>query len=187
MATVINNDLVEGLRGMLGNTLVFRNVRGKTVVSSRPRKPRRQSEQQRENRHRFRQAAFFAKACMLDPQKKQYYHTQARKLALPNAYTAALTDFMRKPVVDAIERKGQRIVVRAGKKGFALASVDISVTDHNNVTSATHKANLNNGQKNEWVAHIPMEAGHDDRNVMIFVKDQVGNQLTVNPNNYRDN
>jgi hypothetical protein len=178
MATVINNDIVEGLSGMLGNTLVFRNLRGKTVVSVRPRKPRRQSEEQRRNRDRFRRAAFFAKACMLDPQQKQYYRAQARKLALPNAYTAALTDFMRKPVVDAVKRKGQRVVVQAGKNGFSLVSVNVVVTDSSNVTLATYQANLSNGCKNEWVVHIPAEIEVHNRNMMIVVKDQAGHLMT---------
>jgi hypothetical protein len=175
MATVINNDLVEGLSGMLGNTLVFRNLRGKTVVSMRPRAPRRQSEEQRKNRHRFREAAFFAKACMLDPQKKHYYKEQARKLALPNAYTAAITDFMRKPAIDTVNRKGQRMIVRAGKNGFALASVKVMVTDNSNITHATYKTNLSNGFKNEWVTHIPVEMSRDNPKMVIVIKDQAGN------------
>jgi hypothetical protein len=145
-------------------------------VSGRPRAPRKQTEEQRKNRDRFRNAAFFAKACMLDPQKKAYYRAQARKLALPNAYTAALTDFMRKPAVDAVNRKGQRIMVRAGKNGFPLASVNVVVTDSsNNVTLATYQANLSNGCRNHWVVNIPAETEVNNRNVMIFVKDQAGN------------
>jgi hypothetical protein len=174
MATVTNNNLVEGLSGVLGNTLVFRNLRGKTVVSIRPRAPRRQSEEQRKNRDRFKNAAFFAKACMLDPQKKQYYQVQARKLALPNAYTAAITDFMRRPAVNAVTRKGERMMVQAGKNGFTLASVEVVVTD-SNVTLATYKANLSNGCKNEWVAHLPVEMQRHNPNVMIVIEDQAGN------------
>jgi hypothetical protein len=112
---------------------------------------------------------------MRDPSKKQYYQAQARKLALPNAYTAALTDFMRKPSVDVVTRKGQRVVVRAGKKGFALASVKIIATDSNSVTLATYKTSLSNECKNEWVTHIPIETDVDDHSLLIVVKDQAGN------------
>jgi glutamate formiminotransferase len=49
------------------------------------------------------------------------------------------------------------------------------VTDNSNVTLATCKANLSNGYKNEWIAHIPVETEVHDRNVLILVKDQAGN------------
>lgn len=39
MARVKNNIAIEGLQGMLGKQLVFRQVNGQTVVSMRPAKP----------------------------------------------------------------------------------------------------------------------------------------------------
>lgn len=98
MAISVNNPLTRGLSGMFGNLVVFRNIRGKTIMANRPCKPRKQSELQRENRMRFREATVFAKAAIQDVQKKEYYRNKARNMKLPNAYTAAITDYMRRPV-----------------------------------------------------------------------------------------
>jgi hypothetical protein len=136
MAIVTNNPLVNGLSGMLGQTLVFKNLRGQTVVASRPRPAKTQSEQQRQNRSKFRQAATWAKTVLLDPQKKAYYQQKARKLQLPNAYTAAITDYMRKPQLKAIGRRAQTITYVVRKKDFALQSgvLQLSSSDEAQLT-----------------------------------------------------
>lgn len=97
MAIVTNNPVTSGFSGMLGNLIVFRQLRGKTIIAKRPAPARHQSTWQRENRTRFRDATVFAKTAMRDREKKVYYWEKARELKLPNAYTAAITDFMRKP------------------------------------------------------------------------------------------
>jgi len=96
MATIDNNIITKGLRGMIGDIIVFRQVRGKTVLANRPHKPRFQSELQKRNRELFRQATSFARGAMRDPEKKEYYGNLAGKMSLPNAYTAALTIQLRK-------------------------------------------------------------------------------------------
>jgi hypothetical protein len=95
MAKVTSNLLVSGLSGMLGGTLVFKILRGKTIVAGRPRAPNVESEQQLQNRNKFKQGALWAKTILLDAQTKAYYSEQAKKLGLPNAHTAAIADYMR--------------------------------------------------------------------------------------------
>jgi hypothetical protein len=97
MATVANNDLTRGLRGRIGKWLVFRMVRGKTIASRAPRKPdpRKQSAAQRLTRSTFREASAWAVRILLDPAKKQYYADLAKDQHLPNAYTAAVREYMR--------------------------------------------------------------------------------------------
>lgn len=96
MATATNL-LIQGLSGMLGKTLVFKTIRGKTYVSSAPRKPdkRKETVAQRNTRTTFQQATTWAKTTLLNPAQKEYYHQQAKALGLPNAYTAAITEYMR--------------------------------------------------------------------------------------------
>lgn len=134
MATIRNNILVENLRGMIGNQLVFRQLRGKTVVSASPGSPRKESEQQRDNRRRFRYATAYAKYMMQNPEMKAYYWHKARELNLPNAYTAAITDYMRKPVISKVSvstrKKGRKMIsIVATKKHFALKKVAVTVKD----------------------------------------------------------
>ena len=126
MAIVKNNAIASSFRGSFGNDLVFRHVRGKTFVMAPARKPdkKKESEAQRNTRSNFREAAQWAQHILLDPQKKAYYQQRARKLKLPNAYTAAITDFMRKPKMGKIEFRGM-IVCSISKPGFTLPEVRV--------------------------------------------------------------
>lgn len=160
MATIKNNIVTEGLRGMIGNQLVFRQLRGKTVVSCKPDAPRTESELQRANRCRFRHATQYAKAAMHDPQKKQYYTHKARTLGLPNAYTAAITDYMRRPVVSnvlhkALKSKSRQVVVAASKKDFALTAVEVMLTDAQGRKLAAYAALRKDKNSREWIARLP--------------------------------
>jgi hypothetical protein len=125
MAIVTANPLVNGLSGMIGRSLVFKNVHGRTIVASSPRLAKTQSEQQRQNRGKFKQASAWAKTVLLDPQKKAYYQQKAKKLKLPNAYTAAIANYMRKPQLKEIGRRDHMITYIVRKKGFELKSGEI--------------------------------------------------------------
>ena len=105
MAIVANNDLTRGLRGRIGKWLVFRVVRGKTIASHAPGKPdpRKQSAAQRQTRSTFREASAWAVRILLDPAKKQYYSDMAKAQALPNAYTAAVREYMREVAAKRME------------------------------------------------------------------------------------
>jgi hypothetical protein len=120
-----NNRLVTGLSGSIGN-LVFRNLRGKVVLSEKTSAPAKQSEQQQENCFKFKCASSYAKSAMLSAEKKQYYRQKATDLKLPNAYVAAIMDYMRKGEVTGIDtrhyrgRAGDLIRVKIEKKDFAV-------------------------------------------------------------------
>ena len=105
MAIVANNDLTRGLRGRIGRWLIFREVRGKTIASHAPRKPdpRKPSAAQRLTRSTFREASAWAVRILLDPVKKQYYADVAKAEALPNAYTAAVREYMREVAAKRME------------------------------------------------------------------------------------
>lgn len=97
MATVADNEITRGLRGRVGNGFVFRVVRGITVVSRAPRKPDplKQSAAQRQTRTSFKEAAAWAVRTLMDPVEKQRYAKLAKEQGLPNAYTAAVRDYLR--------------------------------------------------------------------------------------------
>ncbi|MBT1705650.1 hypothetical protein, partial [Chryseosolibacter indicus] len=83
----------------------------------------------------FREASGYAKHILKDPQKKAYYQQKAKKLKLPNAYTAALTEFLRKGEIKEIQlhknknAKGNTVRVRASKKDFSVRKIWISIYD----------------------------------------------------------
>jgi hypothetical protein len=126
MATVQVNPIINGLSGMLGRAIVFKNLRGKTIVTSCPRPPKKQSEQQRVNRGKFRDAAFYAQTVLLDEEKKAYYQKKAKELKLPNAYTAAITDYMRSPQLKQVASTAKEITYTVRKKDFEVKKVEIA-------------------------------------------------------------
>jgi hypothetical protein len=65
--------------------------------------------------------------CFLEnPERKEYYRKKAKKMNLPNAYTAAITDYMRSLVMDKHERNGiTTISIR--KKDFSLKKVAVKL------------------------------------------------------------
>ncbi len=80
---------------------MFRVIDGKTVVSAynKPDKrkmKRRETELQRLYRSRFAEASRYAKEVLRDIDTYEYYKRKAKKLGVGSAYTAVITDFMRK-------------------------------------------------------------------------------------------
>src|SRR4051812_45348700 len=129
MAIIASNGLVNGFRGKLGDSLVFKTMRGKTFVNTPARKPSKKKESvaQRGTRVTFKQASEWAQVILLDPQQKAYYQQRAKKLKLPNAYTAALTDYMRKPIVKKSVSYDNSVICMVGKKDFALNAVTVTL------------------------------------------------------------
>ncbi|MEO8474666.1 MAG: hypothetical protein ABI477_20875, partial [Chryseolinea sp.] len=95
---VNNNPALKGNRGRVGE-FVCRQVNGVTIVSRRPKKPTSQTEGQCKTRQRFHQATEFAKSEMMNADRKAYYKLIAQKKGLPNAYTAAIKEYMCRPIV----------------------------------------------------------------------------------------
>jgi hypothetical protein len=171
MATVATNPLINGLSGMLGKSLVFKNLRGKTIVTHAPAAPKRQSDQQKVNRGKFREASMWAKEVLLDPKAKAYYQLKARKLKLPNAYTAAITDYMRKPKV-SVMKSGSITTYTISKKDFALKKVELIQTNDSGLLERT--AGKESG--GAWIVNVPENVGAGAR---ICVTDASGYETLI--------
>jgi hypothetical protein len=145
MAIVQNNLVTKGFSGSFGS-IVFKQLRGKTIIASKPDKVLKQSKLQRENRTRFKAASAWAKAQMLDADKKAYYLQKAKKLKLPNAYTAAVSDYMRKGEIKDIDTRqykgnaGDGIKLKIRKKDFAVRQVEVTLYDADGVIVDTGMA-----------------------------------------------
>jgi hypothetical protein len=83
---------------------------------------------------------------MKDADMKAYYKRIAKQLALPNAYTAAITDYMRKPQISGVDPKkytgkpGGHIAISAQKKNFKLDAVNVIVSSDDNQIVEVGKA-----------------------------------------------
>jgi hypothetical protein len=172
MALVKNNTATRGLSGKF-QSILFKTFRGKTFAYPEPKKPTRQSEEQRKNRDRFRNASYFAKTAMQDPERKEYYRRIARKLKLPNAYTAAITDYMRKTQIPEVT-VSDKVQIETVKKGFKIESVNVVITDSNHQLIEQGAARLKG--YDFWWYH-PVSIKLDERNsykVIITAIDQTG-------------
>jgi hypothetical protein len=133
MAISKNNPLTKGASGMIGNTVVFRSWNGKTYMYNRPSKPKKESRLQKENRTKFSRAVAFSRQMMGIPEKKAEYAAIAKRENLPNAYTAAVTEYMRKPEIVEVDpfSREKEIKVVARKKGFELQEVEVILIGEN--------------------------------------------------------
>ena len=127
MAKSKNNVVTHGLSGKLGEMLVFRQLNGKTIVASTPRKTREQTEKQKQHQERFLQASHYAMAALKDAATKQAYAAAAE--SGQTAYNIALADMMRAPEIQAVNLAGY-----SGKPGDI---VTVKATDDFRVTQVT--------------------------------------------------
>lgn len=167
MATIATNVIMNGFRGKLGNELVFRTMRGRTFISPTARKPdkRKESAAQRTTRITFKQAAEWAQSILLNPEKKVYYQHRAKALKLPNAYTAAITDYMRKPKVVKTQNK-DTITYRVTKPGFSLPNVKAEPSE----TTGTPPKVVTRQKNDSWHVHYTPE-GDTTSSLTLIITD----------------
>lgn len=134
---IATGSITRGLRGVFGDFL-FRNYNGKTVVSPRPvYKNETNTPARKQARGNFRAATYFARAAMNNVKLKAYYTQKAKQLKLPNAYTAAITDYLRKAKVTAFTRssfspkKGAVININVDKKAFRVNNIKAMLCSEN--------------------------------------------------------
>jgi hypothetical protein len=103
VAIVKKGSMLEGLRGRIGD-LVFREVRGQTVVSHRPsgRNEVVRSPQRERALTRFQQAVLFAR----EARHRHSYRSLSRVLRAHSPYHVALQDFLSEPVIERIDASG---------------------------------------------------------------------------------
>lgn len=124
MAKVRKNVAMRGLSGAIGG-VVFRSMPdGSTYVSAKPDFSRRRfSEGQLAHQARMRAAASYGKAAQSDA----VYVELASRSHL-TAYNFAFGDFMKPPVIHAVERVAGGIRVRASDN-VLVARVEVQVVD----------------------------------------------------------
>jgi hypothetical protein len=145
-----------------------------------PKKSKKQSPIQKENRTKFKRATVFAKSMMKDPSKKAEYKEIAKKLQLPNAYTAAITDYMRNPEIEALDvsrysgKAEEEIKITASKKDFEIQEVELIVVDKNGEVIEEGKAKK--GLVAEWIYKTSTDIEEKEKGgFLIRVRDRAGN------------
>lgn len=96
-----------GLSGRLGN-MVFRQVKGETIVVTYNGSRKSVTSGQRKASERFRGASRQAKAALLDPVVCTYYEKKKVRMNLTSAYVAAVTDILRNGCLDRTDTPKQK-------------------------------------------------------------------------------
>lgn len=133
MSKTDNNPVLNGVSGMLGKTLVIRQVNGRTIISNRPKKRDKPTDHQLKTKEKFMRAVAYAKQQIADPERKSLYKAGVNR-TIPNAYTAALKDFLNAPVVREINvttYKGEvgNVIHIVATDDFEIVSLIVDIYD----------------------------------------------------------
>jgi hypothetical protein len=134
MAKQSGNVVTYGLRGKIGDLLVFRQRNGETIVSKIPEKQKEVSEKQKKHQKLFQQATIYGKVVTADPQLKKLYEASAKKKKGVTAYNIAVADFLNAPNIENVDLSaytgtaGDEIHIIASDD-FAVKSVHVSISN----------------------------------------------------------
>ena len=128
---VATSHLHRSIKGAIGD-FIFRTYNGKTIVSLRPvYKNETNTEARLKTRNRFRDASYYASNAMEDVKRKTYYTQKAKQLKLPNAYTAALTEYLRKAKAGVVvqtsfaAKKDDKVRIVVRKSVFKINKITV--------------------------------------------------------------
>lgn len=169
MAEVVDNVIVEGLSGKLGNQIVIRRLRdGRTIVCKRADFSRRKlSEAQKEHHKRVRQASAYAKPASLS----NPLYAQLAEGTMKNAYNVAMGDWFNPPVIHRLGRYGAAVRIWA-TDDVQVAGVSVSVLDENGEVLEQGEAVQGRG---DWWEYSPSAAGK----VVVEARDLPGNRVSA--------
>jgi hypothetical protein len=94
MPKIDNNPIMKGASGMLGGVVVYRQFRGMTIMSNRPKKAKVITPHQQAIKSRFLLAVEYAKKQIADPVLKAKYEPDPGS-KFTSAYVAAIADYLR--------------------------------------------------------------------------------------------
>src|SRR5690606_39904960 len=102
MSKIKNNPIMKGASGMLGDVVVYRQLRGELIMSNRPKKREVLTPHQEKAKARFKRAVLYAKRQINDPVLKAFYQPRPSS-RFTSAYAAAVGDFLSTPKVHEID------------------------------------------------------------------------------------
>jgi len=105
MAKIKFNSIVDEVSGGFGN-VVFRVVRGKTIMARRPDLSGNEaSEGQEAHRERFREAVAYGKSAMADDTMRKFYEQVAKERDIP-VFALTVADFFNAPTINDMDVTG---------------------------------------------------------------------------------
>jgi signal peptidase I len=131
MAKQTNNVVTYGLRGKVGDLLVFRQRAGQTIVSKVPQKRKEDSEKQKEHQRKFQRAVLYAKAAMADSDTAETYNRAAKKGR--TGYNVDVADFFNAPDIHNVNVSGYTgqpgdVILIQVNDDFKVKEVKVTIT-----------------------------------------------------------
>ncbi len=154
MASFKMNKMVDAASGKVGN-MVFKQVGRRTLYTQAPEHLKPATENQTLQRERFKRAATYAKTVLLDPATKAAYEKSVAGQEFQHAFTAALKDYLKSPVVDSVNtiayrgNTGDHIMLRVFDS-FKVAQAVVTITAPDNTLIETGAA-VQSPDSAEWV------------------------------------
>ncbi len=152
MAKSKENLYLYGLSGSVGKQMVFRNTARGTILAKSPRHTGKRTDHQKEQGKKFLKAVAYAKQALADSSLSPHYKQLAA--ASPNklsAYNIAVADYLRPPVIEAINTTdydgsatGQKISVKA-TDNVKVTAVKVRIAAANQTLIEEGSATLHEG------------------------------------------
>jgi hypothetical protein len=155
MARVINNPLLRGVSGKLGDTHVYKRLpNGMVVMANAPAERSKISKKQKESSERFKKAAGYAKRQMADPEMKAEYK-KGVTYNKSSAYRVALTDYMNAPVMHYIKAIGYTgaigdLITIKATDDFRVTGVNVKIVSPKGIVLEKGSAQQNPRKRHMW-------------------------------------
>ncbi|HYG38092.1 MAG TPA: hypothetical protein VD908_05710 [Cytophagales bacterium] len=182
MAKIKNNPALFGASGKFGDIMVFRQFKGKTVLSYNTEKTEELTEKQLAVKDRFNEAVIYAKSKTQDPIIKAEYEARMGD-KFTSAYSVAVADFLRVPEIRNINlvayngQAGDKILIRA-VDDFKVVSVSVLITNPDGTVIESGLAVLtDNGMDWEYTATVTNPTYLGDK-IRVQVTDLPGNVVS---------
>lgn len=180
MAESKNNIVTFGLRGLVGDMLVFKNRAGKTIVSRKPEvSSAPPSPQQIAVRQRFRDAVRYAKSIMAIPAAKAMYESMAKPGQ--SAFNLAMADVWKAPEIKDVVvtaytgQPGSKVMVNVIDR-FWVESVTVTITSPAGVVIETGQAVMQENGSDWLYTATTLNNTLDGTMVAAVAKDRPGNE-----------
>lgn len=185
MAKATLNPMFEGVSGAIGD-LIFREVRGRTVISRRPIFASELTENQVQHRERFNQAVAYSNSALANPTLRPMYEAGAKSRNIP-LFAAPVADFFNEPVIHLVNvfgytgNIGDTITVRASDD-FGVARVQVTLTSDQGDPIENGEAVETAPGSGEWVYTATQQSGYSSVNVQVVALDHPGGAAEMNVN-----